>query len=85
MSACNKKHRGFVTRSKAVLLNKWTLCAAIIGVSVWLVSLKEQPKRKTCDNISVVCDCDPKLCRCGGIKTCSESCYQEAKRQGRVK
>jgi hypothetical protein len=59
---------------------------ALIGVAV-LFWWHQAPKmkHKCCANISVVCDCEPRLCRCGGTKTCTESCYQEAKRQGRVK
>jgi len=62
------------------------LCFLFVFVSIMgYIETKEYQKKHTCECISVQCDCVPGLCRCGGVKTCTESCYQEAKRQGRVK
>jgi hypothetical protein len=48
--------------------------------------IANQPKKKCCENISVVCDCEPGLCMCLKYgKTCTDSCYDEAQRTGRVK
>lgn len=68
------------------LHNPWLLGCLIVGGSVFALWMKAEPAKKPCcANISVQCDCVPQLCRCGGTKTCTESCYQEAVRKGLVK
>ena len=71
------------------LISNWEYIFAAVAISACLWAFwffqTPKPKHKCCANISVECDCIPELCRCGGTKTCTESCYQEAKRQGGVK
>ena len=67
------------------LANVYTLSFGILVSLALTIYLIPPKKRSTCANISVICTCPAELCRCGDLVTCSESCYQEARRQGRVK